>query len=148
LAYDPHEGVLDTGKYKILGTMTDQGKTDVAKQKAADSINAYPEMKAMVGLFEYNPPACYQALKQAGKLGEIKLIGFDENDVTLQGIKDGYVTGTIVQNPYEYGYQSVKVLKDILESKKTEAYIDIPPRKIVRENVDEYWDDLRVKKEG
>ncbi len=148
LSYDPVEGVLDSGKYQILGTLTDQGKTDVAKQKAADAINAYPAMKAMVGLFEYNPPACYQALKQAGKLGAIKLIGFDENDVTLQGIKDGTVTGTIVQNPYEYGYQSVKILKDILEGKQTEDFIDIPPRKVVRENVDEYWADLKDKKAG
>ena len=148
LSYDPVEGVLDSGKYKILGTLTDQGKTDVAKQKAADAINAYPDMKAMAGLFEYNPPACYQALKQAGKLGEIKLIGFDENDVTLQGIKDGFVTGTIVQDPYQYGYQSAKVLKDILEGKEAKDFIDIPPRKVVKENVDEYWADLKAKKAG
>ena len=148
LSYDPVEGVLDSGKYKILGTLTDQGKTDVAKQKAADAINAYPDMKAMAGLFEYNPPACYQALKQAGKLGEIKLIGFDENDVTLQGIKDGTVTGTIVQDPYQYGYQSAKVLKDILEGKEAKDFIDIPPRKVVKENVDEYWADLKAKKAG
>jgi len=95
--YTGDGALLDTGKYQILDTLT--APTNTAKQKAADAINGYPEMKAMVGLFEYNPPACYQALKQAGKLGEIKLIGFDENPVTLQGIKDGHITGTIVQDP-------------------------------------------------
>lgn len=145
--FDPKEGEIKGGKYIILGTSTDQGKQEVAKQKAADALNAYPKMNAMVGLFEYNPPACYQALKQAGKLGVIKLIGFDENDVTLQGIKDGTVVGTVVQNPYEYGYQSVKVLKDILEGKAPkEKFIDIPARKITKENVDEFWADLKAKK--
>ena len=148
IEYDPLGDPIKGEKYEILDTLTDQGKPEAAKQKAEDSINAFPQMKAMVGLFEYNPPACYQALKQAGKLGQIKLIGFDENDVTLQGIKDGTVTGTVVQNPYEYGYQSVKVLKDILEKKDTKGFIDIPPRKITKQNVDEYWADLKAKKAG
>jgi ribose transport system substrate-binding protein len=148
ISYDPVDEVIKGEKYEILDTLTDQGKTEVAKQKAADAINAFPQMKAMVGLFEYNPPACYQALKQAGKLGQIQLIGFDENDVTLQGIKDGTVAGTIVQNPYEYGYQSVKILKDILEKKEVKDFIDIPPRKVTKENVDEYWADLKAKKAG
>lgn len=143
-----YDEVVKGDKYEILDTLTDQGKPEAAKQKAADSINAYPQMKAMVGLFEYNPPACFQALKQAGKLGQIKLIGFDENPVTLQGIKDGTVIGTIVQDPYEYGYQSVKVLKDILSNKEVKGFIDIPPRKITKENVDEYWADLKAKKAG
>ena len=148
ISYDPVDEVIKGEKYEILDTLTDQGKTEVAKQKAADAINAFPQMKAMVGLFEYNPPACYQALKQAGKLGQIQLLGFDENDVTLQGIKDGTVAGTIVQNPYEYGYQSVKILKDILEKKEVKDFIDIPPRKVTKENVDEYWADLKAKKAG
>ena len=140
------EKVLDSGKYQIIRTILADDQN--AKDKAADAINAYPEMNAMVGLFEYNPPGCYQALKQADKLGQIKLIGFDENDVTLQGIKDGFITGTIVQDPYQYGYQSVKILKELLQGKKPESFIDIAPRKIVKENVDEYWADLKAKKAG
>jgi ribose transport system substrate-binding protein len=148
LAYDPEGQPVVGEKFTVLDTLTDQGKHEVAKQKAADAINAYPQMKAMVGLFEYNPPACYQALKQAGKLGAIELIGFDENNVTLQGIKDGTIKGTVVQNPYEYGYQSVQILKDILEGNEPRTYIDIPPRKITEENVDDFWADLKAKKEG
>ena len=116
---------------------------------ATDAIAAHPEMKAMIGLFEYNLPACYQALKQAGKLGKIKLVGFDENDVTLQGIREGFVNGTIVQNPYQYGYQSVKVLKEIIEGKDNlngRDYIDIVARKITKENVEVYWTDLKARK--
>lgn len=147
--YDPEGQPIKGEKFTILDTLTDQGKPEVAKQKAADSINVYPEMKAMVGLFEYNPPACYQALKQAGKLGEIALIGFDENDITLQGIKDGAVAGTVVQDPFEYGFRSVEMLKSIIEGNEPiSTFIDIAPRKITSENVDEFWADLKAKKEG
>lgn len=150
--FDPVGEVISGDKYTILGTLTDQGKQEVAQQKAEDAINTYPDINAMVGLFEYNPPACYQALEKAGKLGQIKLIGFDENDVTLQAIKDGYCVGTVVQNPYEYGYKSVELLKQILTGDKSgipeSGFIDIPPRKITAENVDTFWADLRAKKAG
>ncbi len=149
-AWDPVDGKITGDKYTVLGTITDQGKPDVAQTKAEDSINTYPELDAMVGLFEYNPPACYKAIEKAGKLGKIKLIGFDENDVTLQAIKDGNCTGTIVQNPYLYGYESVKTLKKIIAKEAgavpESKYVDIAPRAITKANVDEYWADLKVKK--
>lgn len=148
-AWDPNDGEIKNEKYTILSTITDQGKPEVAQAKAEDSLSAYPNMNAMVGLFEYNPPACYQALDKAGKLGEIKLIGFDENDLTLQAIKDGTCAGTVVQNPYMYGYESVRVMKKLLDGEDDvipeSKYLDIAPRTITKENVDEYWADLKAK---
>lgn len=149
-AWDPTEGEIAGDKYTIVATITDQGKKELAQSKAEDALNAYENLNAMVGLFEYNPPALYQALKKANKLNEIALIGFDENDVTLQAIKDGECIGTVVQNPYEYGYESVRILKELLDGNKDvipkSLYVDIPPRSITKDNVDQYWDDLKAKK--
>ena len=39
--------------------------------------------------------------------GKVKIIGFDEDLVTLRGITEGIVDGTIVQQPFEFGYQSM-----------------------------------------
>jgi len=154
-AWEPVDGEAAGDKYTILGTVTDQGP-EVAQQKAEDALNAYPDMDAMVGLFEYNPVAAFRALQKANLLGKIKLIGFDENQVVLDAIRDGYCTGTIVQDPYQYGYESVKFLTNYLKDKDDpevkkileEKYMDIPPRKITKENVDEFEADLKTKKGG
>lgn len=149
VSFDPVDGVIESEQFTIYATFTDQGKADVAKQKAEDAINAYPEMNCMVGLFEYNPPAIIQALRQSNKLNQIMVVGFDENSETLQGIKEGHVVGTVVQNPYEYGYKSVEVLAKLIRGDKSvipaSKYIDIAPRAITKENVDEFWADLRAK---
>lgn len=149
-AWDPNDGEITGDHYTIVSTVTDQGKPEVALAKAEDALVTWPGLNAMVGLFEYNPPACYQALSKAGKLKQIALIGFDENNVTLQAIKDGECVGTVVQNPYMYGYESVRVLKELLSGNDSvipeSKYIDIAPRAITAENVDEFWEDLRVKK--
>jgi len=145
--WDDVEGEIANDKYTIVATLTDQGAMEVSKQKAEDALTAYPDLNVMVGLFEYNPPAILQALKQSNKLGTIKVVGFDENSATLQGIKDGTVVGTVVQNPYEYGYKSVEVLTKLLDGDKSvipeSKYIDIAPRSITKANVDEFWEDLK-----
>ena len=150
--YDPTGEEIKGDKYTIIDTLTDQGDEAVAKRKAEDAITTYPEMNAMVGLFAYNPPQILAALKSQGKLGQIKVIGFDEADDTLQGIKDGTVQGTVVQNPYEYGFQSVKVLTSLLKGDDSvipeSKFVDIPARTITKENVDEFWDDLKSKMGG
>ena len=65
---DPIEGELSNGNYVIYATLTDQGKPEVAKQKAEDALNTYSEMNLFVGMFAYNPPACLQAIRQANLL--------------------------------------------------------------------------------
>lgn len=58
----------DDGKYEVLGTMTDQFDRAKAKANAEDALLRHPDVAAMVGLFEYNPPLILEALERAGRL--------------------------------------------------------------------------------
>ena len=94
----------------------------------------------MVGLFAYNSPSCIDAIKEADKLGSIKLCGFDEQDALLQAITNGHAYGTISQLPWEYGYESVMMLKDIYEGKMPEnQYVEKTFAAVTKENVAEFW---------
>ncbi len=150
--YDPTGDVIEGNGYKVLDTLTDGGFSDVAKRKAEDALTTYPDLDAFVGLFAYNPPACLQAIKSQNKLGKVAVIGFDEADETLQGIKDGHIIGTVVQDPYNYGYESIRILKGLVAGDQSvipeSKFIDIPARTITKENVDEFWDDLKAKTGG
>ena len=101
----------------------------------------------MVGLFAYNPPQILEAVKEANKTDEIKIVGFDEEAPTLQGIIDGTIHGTTVQNPYEYGYKSVAILTALARGDKSvipkSGFIDVPARNIRKDNVDEFWTELK-----
>lgn len=147
--YDPPGKVIKGDKYMILGTLTDQSDRAKAKANAEDTLSRYPDVGCMVGLFAYNPPLILQALEQGGKLGKVKVVAFDEDDETLQGIIDGSVHGTVVQNPYDYGYQSIKLLKQLNEGDKTglpdSGFIDIPARQIRKDNVEVFWKELKGK---
>ena len=150
--YDEPGKVLEGNGFKILGTLTDQFDRAKGKANAEDALAKYPDLGCMVGLFAYNPPLMLEALQQAGKLNKVKVVAFDEDDATLDGIKKGTVHGTVVQNPYMYGYKSVEVLNEILKGNKSvvpaSKFIDIPARQIRKDNVDEFWADLKAKVGG
>ena len=136
-------------KYTVLATLTDQFDRPKAKENVEDMLTKHENVAAMVGLFAYNPPAILEALKQAGKIGQVKVVGFDENPVTLQAIKDDAVHGTVVQDPYGYGYRSIKVLHALAKGDKSvipeNKKIEFPARQIRKDDVDAFWSDLNSK---
>jgi ribose transport system substrate-binding protein len=144
--FDPQDEVIKGDKYTILGTKTDQFDFVKAKEEAQDTIVNNPDLACMVGLFAYNPPLLLSAAKDAGKLDEIKIVGFDEDEATLQGIVDGEIYGTVVQNPYQYGYQSVELLTALARGDRSKIPEDksiyIPARQIRKDNVIEFWTEL------
>lgn len=103
------------GKYKLHGTaFTDDGDTRRAKENALNVLNALQGEKnvCLIGLWAYNPPAMLSAWKDftGPNKQNVRMVGFDENSETLRGVEDGQITGTIVQNPFGFGYESVKLM--------------------------------------
>jgi ribose transport system substrate-binding protein len=145
--FDNPSEVLEGNGYKILGTLTDQFDRAKGKANAEDTLAKFPDIGCMVGLFAYNPPLILEALQQANKLGTVKLVAFDEDDATLDGIAKGTVQGTVVQDPYMYGYKSVEMLTGILAGKPLpgEKFIDIPAKKIRKDNVNEFQAELKAR---
>jgi ribose transport system substrate-binding protein len=137
-------------RFTILGTLTDNFDYGRAKSNAEDSMATHEDLDAMIGLFAYNIPNCLEAVKGAGKLGDIKLISFDESDPTLQGIADGYVQGTISQQPYEYGRQSVMVLAALARGDNSvipaNKFIEIESTVVEQDNVADFWANLKKLK--
>lgn len=138
---------LTLGKYTVLGVMTDDAKKEKCKANAEDALTRHPNVACMVGLWEYNPPAILAAVSEARLLGQVKIVGFDENEETLQGVLDGHIAGTIVQNPFEFGYQSIKLLHEVVKGDRSGVPAGgikfVPHRVIERGNVAEFRTELR-----
>ncbi len=100
------------GKYYIVdgAAKEDNGSGNAQDTAAAvlGRVNGLPDL-CMVGLYAYNPPAILDAAKAKTMTG-LKIIGFDEDWVTLKGIAEGKIEATVVQDPFMYGYKSVEAL--------------------------------------
>ena len=66
---------------------------------------------------------------------------------TYPGVKDGTIVGTVVQQPYEWGYQGMKDLAKYLEGDKSfipaNKLIIVPTKIIDKSNVDAFWTELK-----
>ena len=120
-----------------------------ARTNVDDVLVANPEINCMVGFYSYNPPKIYEALQAAGKLGQITVVAFDEDPVTLGAVKEGSFASTVVQQPFEWGYQGMKLIAKYLEGDKSgvpESKLIIVPTKVInKDNADAFEADLKAK---
>src|SRR5262249_18605574 len=143
---DPGARDLKLGKYTLIDTKTDDSKSEECLKQAEDLFTKRKDIDAVVGLWEYNPPALLRAKKN--QKAKAFVIGFDENDETLNAIRDGSCVGTVVQNPYKFGYESVKIMAALAKGDDSvlknypgidaEHRIYIPHRVITKDEVDAF----------
>jgi ribose transport system substrate-binding protein len=129
---------LEGSNIKIIDVRTDETNRVRAKDNVATTLVNYPDIAGMVGLWSYNGPAIVSAVREAGKIGKVKIIAFDEEDETLAGVKEGAIYATVVQQPFEFGYQSMIFLSKAIGGDK--SWIPPTKQKIV--------DTLAIKKDG
>jgi len=140
--YQGLKEALQSSKVEIIDIRTDDTDRARAKTNAADTLVKYPDIAGMVGLWSYNGPAILNAVRDAGKVGQVKIVSFDEEDETLAGVKDGAIFATVVQQPFEFGYQSVKLMAQILGGDKSaipaNKQINVPTLVVKKESVEEF----------
>lgn len=142
---DAVDAALSGGGFTIVATRTDDFLATQAKANAEDILVKYPNLAGMVGLFAYNAPACLEALRGAGRLGDVKTVkvaSFDEQEATLAAIEAGQVVGTVSQNPYQYGYHSVRILAGLCRGDTSVlpegGVLGTPPTVVTQANLAEF----------
>lgn len=129
-------------KIEILDVRTDSFDNVKAKANVSDTLTKYGDIDLLVGLYAYNTPQIYNAVKDAGKVGKVKIVGFDEDVQTLRGVADGTIQSTVVQQPFEFGYQSMIDLDKVLHGDTSfipaNKQIIIPTKIIDKSNVADF----------
>ena len=127
---------------RIIDVRTDDADDVRAKANAADTLVRYPGIKGLVGLWSYNGPAILNAVREAGRIGRVRIVTFDEADETLAGIKEGAIHATVVQQPYEFGYQAITRMAQAVRGDRSfipeSKQIIVPTLIVNRANVDEF----------
>lgn len=111
---------------EILDLRTDEVDFGKARRNAEDTLTKHPDIAGMVGLWSYNAPLILEAVKDKGVLDKVKIIGFDEDPRTLKAIDAGEIHGTVVQKPYEFGYQAVVALRAMVVGGQTPKDLEVP----------------------
>jgi ribose transport system substrate-binding protein len=145
-AIERRQGVEETLKgtgLEILPVFLDGTDRAKAKKNVEDALARYPDLVLTIGLWSYNGPTLAGAIRASSRKEKPAIVAFDEDEETLKGIEDGLVYATIVQKPFEFGYQSMKLLKDIKDGKQVPTTVNPGIDTITKENLTAFWTKLK-----
>ena len=126
---------------QIMEPVADGAKIEVAQKNAGDELSKNPDLAAIDCLNGYQGPAVLTAVRGAGKAGQVKIVCFDDSNDTLDGIKSGDIFGTIVQPPFNTGYQTILRMEKYFGGDKTQladGKVLLPSNVVTKDKVDDF----------
>jgi ribose transport system substrate-binding protein len=95
--------------------MGDELEFTQAKQNVRTALTNHPDLNVLVGIWSYNGPAIVDVVREKGIRDRMTVVTFDAEPNTITYMAEGQVDAMVVQNPYQMGYQGVRLLKALVE---------------------------------
>ncbi len=125
-----------------LGQEYDDDDPAKAASIVSATLSKHPDLKGIFAANLFSAEGAATALRQAGKLGEVKIVGFDAGPKQVQDLKDGLVQALIAQKPADIGSQGVEQAYNALEGKPTTDKIGTGFEVVTKDNLTEMQDVL------
>ena len=112
-------GIKDTIRdhnIEIVALRKDRVSRDQVRQQVEEVLQVMPDVNLLAGLWSYNGPVIREVLKSRGRAGQVKVVAFDEEEGTLQGIEDGTIDCSVALTPFDYSYLGARLLRDLARS--------------------------------
>jgi ribose transport system substrate-binding protein len=137
------EAIKKYPNVKYLGVDFNKDDPTTAASQTAAKIQANPDLAGIFGTNLFSAEGAATAIKEAGKSGQIKVVGFDAGPQQVKDLRDSVVDVLIAQHPYDIGYTATKMAVEYLtgEQKSPEKVITTGYTVVTRDNVDQ--DDVK-----
>jgi ribose transport system substrate-binding protein len=96
-------------KFEEKARMPDEGDARKARQTVREALTNFPELKMLVGIWSYNAPAIVDVVKEK-KRDDLTVVTFDAEKLAVEYMGAGHIDAMVVQNPFDMGYQMVRLL--------------------------------------
>lgn len=130
--------------FQNLTMVADQGDVLTAVQHTENMITTHPELNVIVTVSGAAPGAAARVVRERDMVGDIIIMGIDDIDETIEGIRDGAIYATMTQNFFRKGYQASQWLAEYIREGRTPPALinDSGTMIVTSENVDTYDVDM------
>ncbi len=98
---------------KIVQIGNDHGSQTEAEKECRALIQVHPDLAGFGCVAAAGGQGAAVAVKQAGKVGKIKIVAMDRDEATLQFIQEGVIDASIAQRTYMMPYLALQMLYDL-----------------------------------
>lgn len=96
--------------FKELDRMPDEMDLSKARTNVRTALVNHPDLVALVGIWAYNAPAIAEITEERSVRDQVTVVTFDAQAAALQHMADGRIDAMVVQNPFEMGILTVRLL--------------------------------------
>lgn len=112
LAANSTDEVDNPARYEIVDFLADEGDYERCAEQLKQAIADNDDLACVVGLNAYHGGIILKELRASDLIGKLPVVVFDTEQETLDGIENGDIYATVAQDPYQYGYEAVRILAD------------------------------------
>jgi ribose transport system substrate-binding protein len=98
---------------KIIDTVDGKGDPNAAYDAVSSLLQKKEKIDGIIALEATGGAGAADALHRLDMTGKIKIVAFDKDPQTLDGIDRGWITATVVQKPYVMAFYGVRFLDDL-----------------------------------
>ncbi len=113
------------------------GMSDRARSLSVseDILTAHPSLDGIFASNESSTIGAVQAVKERGLSGKVRIVGFDSSPSLIDDLRAGAIDSLVLQDPFQIGYQGLKVLLDERAGRTPPKRIDLPPTLISKDDL-------------
>ena len=105
--------------YSEVDRMADSFDHSRARDNVRTALVNHPDVKALVGIWAYNAPAIAEVVAERGVRDQVSIFTFDAAAQAIEHMANGNIDCMIVQNPFQMGIQTVRLLLAMQEGQDT-----------------------------
>jgi ribose transport system substrate-binding protein len=112
-------------KIEVVATLEGGGAKDQGRTAAGDALQSVPDLR---GIFAINDPSALgavAAVEEAGKTGQVIIVGFDGQLEAKRAIKAGKIYADPIQFPEQMGVKAVEAILAHLNGE------EVPPEQLI-----------------
>lgn len=114
---------------QVVVTLPGGGERDRSFKATQDILQSHPDINAIFAINDPTALGAVAALEAAGKLSQVKVVGFDGQMEAKIAIRDGKIYGDAIQFPDQIGKLTVQAVARYLDGEKVDAQTLIPTGK-------------------
>jgi ABC-type sugar transport system substrate-binding protein len=124
------------GKLNVIQTVAADWDRQIALTKATDILSANPDIKGFFSANDDMALGIARAVANAGRTGEITIIGVDGIEDALNAVKSGDLYATVAQYPYAIGQMGVQACEQVTNGEDLPENITAPVAVVTKDNAD------------
>jgi len=102
-----------------LSRLDDGGDRAKARANVEATLDQHPDCTMLAGIWAYNTPQIVSVVRDRQIRDKVKVVCFDAAEASIREMGEGNVDVMVVQNPYQMGFEGVKLLQALIKDDKS-----------------------------